>query len=330
MRPRVLGTRESPGTLQKGPIHSMHVLEAALHPLLVHVLLGLGFLYPLSRQSERVSEWIRVPVRVQARVLLVLFPVVIAAGFLARSALLPIGARMEDHVDMHLALGLLTYLFWFSLIWSDARRTCPVPSRRKSKTDSFILGLGFLALLATATLGGQLVYGRHPIISPAFFRADETPLDKKHGSGLFPVPKSRLEKILERNGVHLNDHPFGQVVEQGFHRRPGRIRRVIEHDGAFDKFQKPVQRDRFGRLAQSVPPLSPPGALDHIAFDQGRQNLLEKRIGHPGTLGNLGTGQPHFPRDGKFDEGSDGIFDALRKTAGHEMSFPGKARRVTI
>jgi hypothetical protein len=153
----------------------MHMLESALHPLLVHVLVGLGFLYPLSRLSERVSGWIRVPVRVQARVLLVLFPVVFAAGFLARRAFQPIGNSMAEHVDVHFALGLLTYLLWFSLIWLDARSTGSATDVRKTKTEPFLLILGFLSLLATATLGGQLVYGQHPIVSPAFFHAGGTP-----------------------------------------------------------------------------------------------------------------------------------------------------------
>lgn len=149
-----------------GRMPSMVVLETALHPFLVHVLIGLGFLYPLSRVSERFSERIHVPVHVQARVLFFLFPVVFMAGFLARWELHPL-APLAGRVEFHFTLGILTYLLWGLLLWKDSRWTEDAPSPNGARIESFLLLAGFILLLATSTLGGQLVYGAHPLPAPA-------------------------------------------------------------------------------------------------------------------------------------------------------------------
>lgn len=145
----------------------MVVLETALHPFLVHVLIGLGFLYPLSRVSARFSERIHVPVHVQARVLFFLFPIVFMAGFLARRELHPIAPPLAGKVDLHFTLGILTYLFWALLLWQDSRWTEDAPSPKGARIESFLLLAGFILLLGTSALGGQLVYGAHPLPAPA-------------------------------------------------------------------------------------------------------------------------------------------------------------------
>ncbi len=153
--------------IERGRIPAMAVFKTALHPFLVHVLIGLGFLYPLSRVSERFSVRIGVPLHIQARVLLVLFPIVYGAGFLARREFQPIAPHLTGRVDLHFTLGILTYVIWGLLLWKDSLRKGPLPSPKGAWIESALLLVGFVLLVGTATLGGQLVYGAHPLPTKA-------------------------------------------------------------------------------------------------------------------------------------------------------------------
>ncbi|MHB1286191.1 MAG: hypothetical protein ACYCYP_06470 [Leptospirales bacterium] len=145
------------------------MIATALHPFLVHFLIAGGGIFLLSRIPGRLSSTLSPMIRSLSIGLILLFPVVLMAGVLARKVLIAHHVSGNGHgLVIHLWMGVLTAGVWVPMLaghlFQDAKDR--VHGRWGWFQGPGWLIFAALMMVVTAALGGELVYGSHGFSFP--------------------------------------------------------------------------------------------------------------------------------------------------------------------
>ncbi|MHB8421798.1 MAG: hypothetical protein ACYC9S_05680 [Leptospirales bacterium] len=145
------------------------MIETAIHPFFVHFLIAAGGLFLLSLVPGRIFEALSSMLRPLSFLLLFLFPVVLLSGLLARATLVRHHVAGDIRLlSIHGWMALLTVAVWLPMLvfTAGAGRVGANAQRRVWYRHPGWWVMAAMAIVLTATLGGELVYGRHGFTFP--------------------------------------------------------------------------------------------------------------------------------------------------------------------
>lgn len=145
------------------------MIATALHPFLVHFLVAAAAVFLLSRIPGRLSVALSPMRRFLCVLLLILFPLVVSAGILARAYLLGHHVQGNERgLTVHLWMGVLTAIVWIPMVTEQilVKEEESASRKRSWFQRPWWWVLAASMLVATAFLGGELVYGSHGFAFP--------------------------------------------------------------------------------------------------------------------------------------------------------------------